>query len=258
MKRDRFTAILLAIAIMAAGGVARASISTPHVVSQKAAPVSVEVHCVADTAEISANTYDSAAYDDDPIFCTFLVNITEKRASIFAVWGPYILTEEELLEVMYRAGTDPAGYVDGQNLYAYYPGPNGVDPLGLWGIHIGRLKLGNDRPWLVFNRKVTETFASSTAGVGDAMTLGGSKWVRGKLGTDYVWDEKAYSFGKTSGRIALVSGGSALALQAAAVHGTLGATAAFSAKTTVVGMGVGGLAGGGVAAWQGGDAKDIA
>ncbi|MFH1023652.1 MAG: DUF2235 domain-containing protein [Planctomycetota bacterium] len=26
---------------------------------------------------------------------------------------------------------DPAGYVDGQNLYAYYPGPNGVDPLGL-------------------------------------------------------------------------------------------------------------------------------
>jgi len=131
MKRDRFTAILLAIAIMAAGGVARASISTPHVVSQKAAPVSVEVHCVADTAEISANTYDSAAYDDDPIFCTFLVNITEKRASIFAVWGAYILTEEELLEVMYEAGTDPAGYVDGQNLYAYYPGPNGVDALGL-------------------------------------------------------------------------------------------------------------------------------
>ncbi|MFH1024680.1 MAG: RHS repeat-associated core domain-containing protein [Planctomycetota bacterium] len=26
---------------------------------------------------------------------------------------------------------DPAGYRDGQNLYAYYPGPNGVDPLGL-------------------------------------------------------------------------------------------------------------------------------
>ncbi|MFH1023788.1 MAG: RHS repeat-associated core domain-containing protein [Planctomycetota bacterium] len=28
---------------------------------------------------------------------------------------------------------DPAGYRDGQNLYAYYPGPNGVDVLGLSG-----------------------------------------------------------------------------------------------------------------------------
>ena len=131
MKRDRFTAFLLGVAIVAAGGAAHASISTPRLARQKPAPVSVEAHSRADTVEIATDPCVSDAYDDAPAFCTFLVNITEKRARIFAVWGDYPLTESELLMVMYEAGTDPAGYVDGQNLYAYYPGPNGLDALGL-------------------------------------------------------------------------------------------------------------------------------
>ncbi|MFC1672483.1 hypothetical protein ACFL01_05040 [Planctomycetota bacterium] len=130
--------ILLAVVIVATGGAAHASILTPKMARKKPGPVSAKTHLVADTVEISANTYDSAAYDDDPIFCTFLVNITEKRARIFAVWGAYPLTESELLEVMYRTGTDPSGYTDGWNLYGAYFVPGGTDPLGMELIEHGK------------------------------------------------------------------------------------------------------------------------
>jgi RHS repeat-associated protein len=48
---------------------------------------------------------------------------------------------------------DPA--LDG-NPYAYaYDNPlYWLDPVGLWGIWVGRFRLGDDRPWLVFDRQV--------------------------------------------------------------------------------------------------------
>jgi len=130
MRKGTILLAALLLAGMAAG--AHASISTPRIAPQKPAPVPAEA---GSPAEIPTDSY---TYDDDPIFCTFLVNITEKRARIFAVWGSYPLTESELLEVMYRAGTDPAGYVDGQNLYAaYFVSAGGVDPLGLFHVNVG-------------------------------------------------------------------------------------------------------------------------
>jgi RHS repeat-associated protein len=45
---------------------------------------------------------------------------------------------------------DPAGYVDGQNLYAYYPNVNGVDPLGLWGVQFGDTNIGRGQPSIAF------------------------------------------------------------------------------------------------------------
>jgi len=60
---------------------------------------------------------------------------------------------------------DPAGYPDGPNNYLYCNNNpiNHIDPLGLWGVHVGGLKLGNDKPWLAFDRDTTDAAARGGA-----------------------------------------------------------------------------------------------
>ncbi len=62
---------------------------------------------------------------------------------------------------------DPAGYPDGPNNYLYCNNNpiNHIDPLGLWGVHIGGLKLGDDKPWLAYDRDSVKAHVGGIANI---------------------------------------------------------------------------------------------
>ena len=74
---------------------------------------------------------------------------------------------------------DPIGLSGGINLYAFCgDGPmERIDPFGLWGIWFGSIRLGNDEPWMIFDRSSLEDLklgAAATAdGVLSAATMNG-------------------------------------------------------------------------------------
>ena len=74
---------------------------------------------------------------------------------------------------------DPIGLRGGLNLYAFCgDGPmERIDPFGLWGIWFGSIRLGNDEPWMIFDRSSLNDLkrgAAATAdGVLSAATMNG-------------------------------------------------------------------------------------
>jgi hypothetical protein len=85
---------------------------------------------------------------------------------------------------------DPAGLRSGANLYAYVANRPTMctDPIGLWGIAIGRYNFGSGDPWLIFDEQAAVAAAKGGQGVVNAFSFGLlQNWL------DDSWHDSGYS-----------------------------------------------------------------
>ena len=66
---------------------------------------------------------------------------------------------------------DPIGLSGGLNLYAFCGNlpMERIDPLGLWGIWFGAIRLGNDEPWMIFDSSSLDDLKRGAAATADGI-----------------------------------------------------------------------------------------